>query len=90
MAEKDSKKRVTLKFADHDAKEVLVAGSFNSWDPSSRPLKKDAKGVWKTSMMLQKGVYEYRFVIDGQWVEDPTACEQRPNEFGGHNSVLVV
>ena len=32
-------------------------------------------------MMLPKGTYEYRLVIDGQWVDDPDSAEKRSNEF---------
>jgi len=90
MADKNTKKRVIFKLNNPEAREVYLAGSFNSWDPSKRPLKKDATGVWKTIMMLPKGTYEYRLVIDGQWVDDPGAPEKRLNEFGFYNSVLTV
>jgi 5'-AMP-activated protein kinase regulatory beta subunit len=90
MAERIAKKRVTFTLDDPAAYEVTLAGSFNAWDPSVRPLKKDTDGLWKTIMMLPKGTYEYRFVVDGQWREDPKAKEQRMNEFGNHNSILVV
>jgi 1,4-alpha-glucan branching enzyme len=90
MADKNTKKRVTLKLNISEAREVFLAGSFNNWDPTTRPLKKDAKGVWKTIMMLPKGTYEYRFIVDGQWVDDPDSPEKRLNEFGFYNSILTV
>jgi 1,4-alpha-glucan branching enzyme len=85
-----TKKRVTFKLENPEAREVFLAGSFNAWDPSARPLKKDAKGIWKTTMMLSKGTYEYRFIVDGQWVDDPDAQEKRLNELGTHNSVVTL
>ena len=90
MADKNTKKRVTFKLNNPEAREVFLAGSFNNWDPSTRPLKEDAKGVWKTIMMLPRGTYEYRLVIDGQWVDDPNSPEKRLNEFGFYNSILTV
>ncbi len=90
MAEKEAKKRVTFKFNDSDASQVHIAGSFNSWDPSVRPLKKDAKGTWKTTMMLPQGVYQYLFIVDGRWMEDPFSHHKEMNEFGGFNSVVRV
>jgi 5'-AMP-activated protein kinase regulatory beta subunit len=90
MAEKNTKKRVTFKFDSPKAREVFLAGSFNAWDPSSRPLKKDAKGIWKTTMMIPSGTYEYRFIVDGEWAEDPNAQAKRMNEFGSHNSVITI
>ena len=90
MADKNKKKRVTFKLNNSEAREVFLAGSFNNWDPSTRPLRKDAKGVWKAIMMLPKGTYEYRLVIDGQWVDDPDSPEKRLNEFGFYDSILTV
>ncbi|HVN98055.1 MAG TPA: glycogen-binding domain-containing protein [Syntrophorhabdaceae bacterium] len=90
MAQKSTKKRVIFKLNDARAREVFVAGSFNAWDPSARPLKKDAHGVWKTTMLIPGGTYEYRFIVDGQWMEDPTVAEKRLNEFGSYNTVLTV
>ncbi len=90
MAEKVAKKRVIFKYDNTEARQVFLAGSFNSWDPSVRPLKKDTKGTWKTTMMLPQGVYQYRFIVDGQWMEDPVSHEKQMNECGSYNSVVVV
>ncbi len=90
MAEKNTKKRVIFKLNNPEAHEVLLAGSFNFWNPSARPLKKNAKNIWKTTMMLPKGTYEYRFIVDGQWIDDPSSSEKRLNEFGSYNSVVTV
>lgn len=90
MAEKQAKKRVKFKFSDAGAGHVCIAGSFNSWDPSIRPLKKDAKGVWRTSITLSPGVYQYRFIVDGNWMEDPSSSNKEMNEYGSFNSVVIV
>ena len=90
MADKNMKKRVTFKFYNPEAREVMLAGSFNAWSPAARPLKKDAKGIWKTTMMLPNGAHEYRFIVDGEWLADPDCVEKRMNEFGSHNSVIVI
>lgn len=84
------KKRVSFQFEAPRAKAVSLAGSFNDWSTSTRPLKQDGKGVWRTWMMMAPGSYEYRFLVDGEWQDDP-ACEQRrENEFGSSNCVLEV
>jgi len=36
------------------------------------------------------GRYEYRFVVDGQWRDDPACTERVPNGFGSENCVLRV
>ena len=63
---------------------------FNDWSDTARPLKKDAKGVWKTTVTLAPGRYAYRFLIDGEWVNDPNCDEEVPNDYGSHNCVKVV
>jgi 1,4-alpha-glucan branching enzyme len=90
MADKIIKKRVTFKLNNPDASEVFLAGSFNNWNPSTQPLKKDAKGIWKTVLMLPRGTYEYRFVIDSRWIDDPDSPEKTLNEFGSYNSILIL
>jgi hypothetical protein len=39
---------------------------------------------------LPAGIYEYRLVVDGQWIADPLASETVPNPFGGRNSLRKV
>jgi len=90
MGNNKTKKRVTFELNNSDASQVFLAGSFNNWDPAMRPLRKDAKGVWRTIILLPKGTYEYRFIFDGQWTDDPESPEKRLNEFGSYNSVLTV
>ena len=86
-SKKLAKKRVYFKLEAPEAKEVVVAGTFNDWD--TRPLKPSKKGVWSTFMSLESGVYEYRYLVDGEWKNAPNA-ESVPNAFGTENCVEVV
>jgi len=79
---------VHLEFYSPAALEVFVAGSFNDWAPRATPLRKRGKGEWSADLSLKPGSYEYRFVVDGKWVEDPKAPAFALNPFGGRNSVL--
>jgi 1,4-alpha-glucan branching enzyme len=83
------RKRVYFKLAGPNAKEVHLAGTFNDWDPESRQLKQNKAGVWSTWMMLDRGRYEYRYIMDSQWANGPDV-ELCANEFGGRNCVLKV
>jgi hypothetical protein len=40
--------------------------------------------------MLRSGQYEYRFLVDGRWSEDPQAAQRAANPHGGYNSVFTV
>jgi 1,4-alpha-glucan branching enzyme len=81
---------VTLTFYAPEAKTVQVAGTFNGWRPEANPLERTESGEWAARLMLKSGQYEYRFVVDGQWSDDPQATQNLPNPHGGLNSVLKV
>ena len=83
-------REVQFEFAAPDAKEVNLVGSFNNWDISETPMKKDKIGVWKRSLSLEAGIYEYRFFVDGNWEDDPSCSSCVPNEFRTKNCVRSV
>ena len=72
------------------AQSVAVVGTFNDWDADRTPMSAGPGGIWKATVWLPAGRYEYRFVADGDWISDPTAAEHVQNTFGSTNAVLVV
>lgn len=72
------------------AKKVILSGSFNKWDSKKLAAKKDSKGNWVVKTSLKPGRYEYKFFVDGAWVNDPRCTSCVPNAFGTHNCVLEV
>jgi 1,4-alpha-glucan branching enzyme len=87
---KESKHKVTFSFSGSAAESVLLAGDFTGWQQAPLPLKKGKGGVWKTTVSLPPGRYEYRLLVDGQWRDDPNCPTRQPNQFGGENCVCVV
>jgi 1,4-alpha-glucan branching enzyme len=81
---------MVIEFVSPTAREVKVAGEFNDWRPESTPLTKTKDGEWVVRLMLRAGEYEYRLVVDGQWIEDPEVDQRVANPHGGFNSVLRV
>lgn len=81
---------ITFTFFAAEARAVHVAGNFNRWCPEATPLKNTGTGEWGVRLMLRSGQYEYRFVVDGRWSEDPRASQRVANPYGGFNSVLLV
>jgi 1,4-alpha-glucan branching enzyme len=81
---------IVLTFCAPAAKTVLVAGTFNGWRPEATPLEREGSGEWFARLMLKSGQYEYRFVVDGAWADDPQAIRRASNPHGGLNSVLRV
>jgi 1,4-alpha-glucan branching enzyme len=72
------------------ARHVTVCGSFNGWRPGATPLSRDAAGHWQTTVALAPGRYEYKFVVDGEWLPDVHASQTVLNQYGTLNSVLQV
>ena len=85
-----AKKRKMFTLTAPGARSVYLAASFNDWTPDARPLKLGDNGVWKTSVTLQEGVHEYRYVVDGAWCDDPKCEERNLNEFGSANCLIRV
>lgn len=70
---------------------VFVAGEWNRWDPSADPmLDPDGDGIYEKTIALPPGRYEYKFIVDGVWIEDPNASESVPNPYGSSNSVVYA
>ena len=82
--------RVCLEVFYPGANGVFIAGSFNDWHPSAIPLQPQGGGRWAVDLMLKRGRYEYRFIVDGQWMDDPLSPAYVSNPFGGLNGVLAV
>ena len=87
---KDAPKKVQFEFSAPGAREVFVAGEFNNWDARANPLKKDKNGLWKITLPLTPGKYEYRFLTDEKWENDPSCSGCVPNKFGSQNCVRIV
>ena len=83
-------KRVSFILEAPDAGWVSLAGDFNDWNPEGHLLKRDKKGVWKTSLNFVPGIYQYRFLVDGTWQNDPNSAECTENPFGTLNCVKRV
>jgi chromosome partitioning protein len=72
------------------AREVRVTGEFTGWSYEGIPLERGDDGSWSTVVEVSAGTHEYRFILDGVWVKDPSNLESVLNEFGQENSVVVV
>ena len=82
--------RVTFSFNAPTARSVFIVGDFNGWNVNGNAKLEKANGVWSKEFPLDSGTYQYRFVVDGQWLEDPTNQKTIKNPFGEHNSLLEI
>ncbi|MGW8221382.1 MAG: glycogen-binding domain-containing protein [Syntrophobacteria bacterium] len=87
---KAQKRRITFKLEASEAKEAILAGDFNSWDVKKHRMKMDVKGRWTKIVTLAPGRYEYKFLVDGEWQNDPNNDQVVPNSFGTLNNHLTV
>jgi 1,4-alpha-glucan branching enzyme len=83
-------KQTEFSFLAPEAQGVSIGGSFNQWNPTTHPLKRDKKGIWKISLPLSPGQYEYLFFVDGEWQTDPNCSTCVENPFGTLNCVRIV
>lgn len=83
-------REVEFTYKSPAAREVCLAGDFNNWSFNGLPMVRDAEGVWRARVRLSPGRHEYRFIVDGDWQNDPHACGVIPNEFGSCNCVIEI
>jgi hypothetical protein len=70
-----------------DAGNVYLSGSFNSWNTSDIPMEPCDSG-WTARVKLIPGKYAYKFIIDGNWTQDPFNLLKENDFAGGFNSVI--
>ncbi|MEW6364106.1 MAG: glycogen-binding domain-containing protein [Acidobacteriota bacterium] len=73
-----------------DATAVYLVGDFNQWGTAEVKMKKDKQGIWRAKVQLEPGIHQYKFLVDGRWIEDPSNPETTGDPFGGRNSVITV
>lgn len=72
-----------------DADKVVLSGTFNLWDEKAFQMNKTENG-WELTLNIKPGEYEYKFIVDGDWLEDPCNIYKKQNEHGDYNSVVNI
>ncbi|MAG33002.1 MAG: hypothetical protein CL908_19160 [Deltaproteobacteria bacterium] len=87
-------REVVVRFKDSAVGDVRIAGDFNGWVPDRgvRSLigSEGQTRVWTKVLMLEPGTYQYRYVVDGEWRQDPSNPRSAPGPTGQPNSILHV
>jgi 1,4-alpha-glucan branching enzyme len=74
-----------------EAEIVYLCGDFNEWSPRSlRMFRRGPSGPWERRVPLEPGRYQYKFMVDGEWIHDTAGRENTPNLHGSLNSVIEV
>ncbi len=71
------------------ATDVYCTGSFNDWSENALPMKRNDTG-WECERILPEGNYKYKFIVDGEWINDPANDFKIPNEFDTYNTWRVI
>jgi 1,4-alpha-glucan branching enzyme len=94
MARKTSdgngRKPQTFSFQAPMATSVQLVGDFTHWEKSPINMRKGADGIWQATVDLEPGRHYYRFLVDGQWRDDPECALQVPNPYGSRDAVRHV
>ncbi len=72
------------------ARQVYLAGEMTDWDKGKRAMEKTAEGRWSIKVDLAPGQWVYKFVVDGQWMADPSHADRDADGRGGEHSFVFV
>jgi 1,4-alpha-glucan branching enzyme len=87
---REPRQKVTFALLAPEAQQVSLLGDFSGWEQQPVSMKKLKDGRWQATLALAEGKYEYRYLVDGQWRDDPDCPTRAPNAFGSENCVRVV
>jgi hypothetical protein len=79
--------------ADGKDRKIFLAGNFNDWKPSDEKFlmkDEDGDGIYSITVKLAPGSYQYKYVMEGKWIQDTYAPEEAPDGYGGRNSKFEV
>ena len=84
--------KVTFSLEAKEANAAAVVGDFNNWNPSEGELSKLKNGTFKATFDLPKeNSFEFKYLVDGTYINDPEADGYVYNDFAGaENSVVTV
>lgn len=85
-----SGRKQTFSISAPGALNVQLVGDFTQWQECPVNLEKGLDGVWRGTVRLTPGTHHYRFLVDGQWSDDPDCTLRESNPYGGENMIRHV
>ncbi|MCB9201802.1 MAG: isoamylase early set domain-containing protein [Flavobacteriales bacterium] len=83
--------KVSFKIESPGSNEVSLVGDFNNWDSQATPMKKLKGGVFKATVDLSnESQYEFKYIVDGVYVNDENPDGFVHNAFSGEQNSLVT
>ena len=83
--------KVKFSVKPENAETVAIVGLNSDWE-NAVIMSRKKDGTFTCDVSLPKNTqHEFKYrVNESQWVNEPQADSQNINEFGGHNSVIIV
>lgn len=87
-----AQEKIPVTFSLHSklADSVFVAGSFNGWSDNFNPLIKENDSTWTATLYLEPGYYYYKFVVNNEWIPDPSNDWKINDGGNSFNSIIKV
>ena len=83
--------KVKFSFTNENAETIEILGLNSDWQKSIIMSKKK-DGTFSADINLPKdSKHEFKYLVNQtEWINEPEADTEVPNEFGGSNSVIVL
>jgi len=84
------RRKGTVRFAlpvRRAAGKAFLAGDFTDWQPVAMRKQKDMCSI---TLSLPPGTYQYKFIVDGEWILDRDNSHWTISPVGTINSVAAV
>lgn len=84
----NGRQKGTIRFAlkpGQGITKVAVTGDFNGWEVLA--MRKTQDGAFVRNVPVGQEAFEYKFIVDGQWIMDPDHSTWIANSCGTFNSI---
>ena len=83
--------KVKFSFKAENAESVKILGLNSDWQKHVMMTRKKDGNFIADVTLPKDSKHQFKYLVDEkEWLNEPEADSQEPNEFGGNNSVLVL
>ncbi len=91
MIKKNTKMhRVQFEYRNDEASSVFLVGDFNAWNRNKHEMERSKSGTYRKTLMLPHRTYQYKFLVDGKWKNDPLNKSTTVNCFRQLTNVIYA
>lgn len=74
-----------------EAETVAIAGLNGDWKTLIYMNKKKDGSFWTEISLPKESEHEFKYLVnENEWLNEPEADKEQPNDFGSSNSVIVL